>query len=83
MTTDDRIKEVKQCRKELDDTLQLVRLLSGDDPSEEISLVIVKIKEGIMWLGMELKRLGTPNPYPHSYDPSNATVDPTADGLQL
>ena len=37
-----------------------------------------------MWLGMDLKRLGTDNPYPSSKDPSTGTViEPTADGLKL
>lgn len=36
-----------------------------------------------MWLGMNLKRLNDTRPYPNSYDPSNAKVDPTADSLRL
>lgn len=36
-----------------------------------------------MWLGMMLKEMGTPNPYPESYNPENAVVEPTADGLKL
>jgi hypothetical protein len=36
-----------------------------------------------MWLGMDLKRLYEPNPYPNSYNPSNTVVEPTADGLKL
>ena len=37
-----------------------------------------------MWLGMDLKRLNEPNPYPSSKDPSTGSViEPTADGLKL
>lgn len=52
--------------------------------SRERSLAITKLQEAVMWLGMDLKRLGTPNPYPSSKDPSTGTViEPTADGLKL
>jgi hypothetical protein len=74
------IKTVKQHRKDLDDVLQRVRT-SG--PSREVSLVVTKLQEAIMWLGMELKRLGNPTPYPAGYDPTSARVEPTADGLKL
>ena len=37
-----------------------------------------------MWLGMDLKRLNQPNPYPSSKDPSTGSkIEPTADGLKL
>jgi len=71
---------VKQLRKDLDAILARVRALG---PSREKSLVITKLQEGIMWLGMELKTLGADNPYPNSFNPANATVEPTADGLKL
>lgn len=70
----------KQRRVELDEVLQ--RLRDGRQ-SREKSLAITKLQEAIMWLGMELKALGTENPYPNSYNPENAVVDPTADGLKL
>jgi hypothetical protein len=78
----DAILQNKALRKELDDLLQELK-----DPhtrkSRERSLAITKLEEAIMWLGMDLKDLGTKNPYPNSKDPTNATVDPTADGLKL
>lgn len=74
------IKQDKTIRRELDDTLQELKALPA---SRERALSITKIQEAIMWLGMDLKRLGNPNPYPHSYDASNAKVDPTAEGLKL
>lgn len=52
-------------------------------PSRERALAITKLQEAIMWLGMDLKRVGAPNPYPNSYKPENTTVEPTADGMKL
>ncbi|MBK9496926.1 MAG: hypothetical protein IPO08_20945 [Xanthomonadales bacterium] len=51
--------------------------------SRERSLAITKIEEGIMWLGMDLKAQNTPNPYPHSKDPTSLVIEPTADGLKM
>lgn len=76
----DEVKYDKQIRKDLDESLQNLKQLS---PSRERALSITKLQEAIMWLGMDLKRLNEPNPYPHSYDPSSPIVDPTADNLKL
>ena len=70
----------KQLRKSLDDQLQL---LKAAPKSRERSLSITKLQEAIMWLGMDLKRLNEPNPYPNSYDPTNTKIEPTADNLTL
>lgn len=71
----------KQLRKAIDQLIQQLRLLPA---SRERSLAITKLQEGVMWLGMDLKRLGTPNPYPSSKDPETGSkVEPTADGLKL
>lgn len=56
--------------------------------SEERFLAITKLKEAVMWLGMDLKAIndesgGAENPYPHSKDPTNTVIDKTADGLRL
>lgn len=57
--------------------------------SRERSLAVTKIQEAIMWLGMDLKAINevspgsAPNPYPLSYDPTSARIEPTADGLRL
>lgn len=73
--------EDKQWRKQLDDILQTIK---SSTKSRERSLVITKLQEAIMWLGMDLKELGTtPNPYPNSKDPSNTIIDKTADGLKM
>lgn len=79
-TKDHEIVADKMQRQALDFVLQAVKNLP---PSRERSLARTKIEEAIMWLGMDLKRLGTPNPYPNSKDPSNTIVDATADGLKL
>lgn len=71
----------KQLRKDTDDIIQRVKNLPQ---SRERSLAITKLQEGVMWLGMDLKRLGESNPYPSSKDASTGMViEPTADGLKL
>ena len=72
--------ENKQLRKDIDGIIQRIKELPG---SRERSLSITKLQEGVMWLGMDLKRLNEPNPYPNSKDPSNDTIEPTADGLKF
>ncbi len=71
----------KQLRKDIDEIVQRVKELPA---SRERSLAITKLQEGVMWLGMDLKRLNCDNPYPSSKDPSTgSTIEPTADGLKL
>jgi hypothetical protein len=74
------IKDDKTLRVSLDKNLQELKELPS---SRERSLSITKLQEAIMWLGMDLKRLNEPNPYPDSYKPENAKIAPTADGLKL
>lgn len=71
---------IKQCRKDIDEIIQRVREL---DSCRETSLVITKLQEAVMWLGMDLKRLNEPNPYPESKDPTSMRIEPTADGLKM
>ena len=78
---DGAIIENKGLRKELDEIIQQAK--GSHRKSRERSIVITKLQEAVMWLGMDLKELGTPNPYPNSRDTSNTKVDPTADGLKL
>lgn len=75
------IAETKTFRVDLDAILQALK--DSERKSRERSLAITKLQEAIMWLGMDLKELGQENPYPNSYKPENAIVDPTADGLKL
>ncbi len=70
----------KQLRVNLDSELQT---LKGLPMSRERSLAITKLQESIMWLGMDLKRLNEPNPYPDSYKPENTKIAPTADGMKM
>lgn len=89
------IAQTKQLRKDLDTVLQNLRRDSDKSftgerapdhfvrSSRERSLAVTKIQEAIMWLGMDLKDIGAPNPYPHSYDPTSPVIEPTADGLKL
>lgn len=86
MTGVENIKAVKQCRKNIDNVLQEVKNLPN---SREVSLSITKLQEGVMWLGMDLKRLGvlypevSSNPYPNSYNTENNIIEKTADDLTL
>lgn len=81
MTFEQEVVENKRLCQEIDAKIQEVEDLPV---SRERSLTITKLQEAVMWLGMDLKRLGTDNPYPSSKDPSTGTViEPTADGLKL
>ncbi len=85
-TTEQEIVSIKELRRDTDAIIQRVKSL---DRSREKALVITKLQEGVMWLGMDLKRINETvpgsvgNPYPNSKDPSNTKIDPTADGLKL
>lgn len=71
----------KTLRKNIDAIIQEVKDLPA---SRERSIAITKLQEAVMWLGMDLKRLGNENPYPSSKDPSTGSkIEPTADGLKL
>lgn len=71
---------IKQLRKDTDEIIQRVREL---EPCRETSIVITKLQEAVMWLGMDLKRLNQPNPYPESKNPESMRIEPTADGLKM
>ena len=75
------IHKVKQLRKDIDTIIKRVKSLDG---CREVSICIIKLQEAVMWLGMDLKRIGDINPYPNSKDPSKGTkIDPTADNLKF
>lgn len=86
MTINQEIISNKELRRDTDAIIQRVKELPS---SRERSLTITKLQEGVMWLGMDLKRInetnpGTiANPYPSSKDPSTTKIEPTADGLKL
>lgn len=77
------IAQTKQLRKELDAVLQNIKLSCETRSSAERLIAITKTLEAIMWLGMDLKDIGSPNPYPESYNPNSSVIAPTADGLKL
>ncbi len=74
------IKSNKELRVSLDKELQKLKSLKG---SRERSLAITNLQQSIMWLGMDLKRLNEPNPYPDSFNPENTKIAPTADNLKM
>ncbi len=86
MNIEDEITENKALRRDTDAIIQRVKALPS---SRERSLTITKLQEGVMWLGMDLKRINEldpaacPNPYPESKNPANLTIEPTADGLKF
>lgn len=81
--------ETKTLRRDIDEQIQNLKKAELDRRSRERSLSITKLQEAVMWLGMDLKAMNEEqpgsieNPYPHSKDPSNIVIDPTADGLKL
>ncbi len=74
------ITEIKKARVQGDEYIQTIKKLPK---TRESALSLTKAQESVMWLGMALKELGTPSPYPESYNPTNSTVEPTADGLKF
>ena len=86
MNIEQEIVSNKELRRDTDAIIQRVRSLP---PSRERALTITKLQEGVMWLGMDLKRINEANPgaidnpYPNSKDPTNTKIEPTADGLKL
>lgn len=78
------IKSDKALRKELDESLQKLKVAMDEEcHSSERAIACQKIQEAIMWLGMDLKRLGEENPYPESKNPESLRIEPTADGLKM
>lgn len=79
----------KTLRRDIDGQIQNLKKAELERRSRERSLAITKLQEAVMWLGMDLKAMNEEqpgsieNPYPHSKDPSNTVIDPTADGLKL
>lgn len=77
----DYVPRVKELRQLGDHLVQGVKELFE---SHEVCTSIDKFLEGIMWLGMELKRVNEPNPYPNSKDPGTGNIiDKTADDMKM
>jgi len=77
------VTEDKSLRQTIDGVIQVLHNCNSHRVSRERNLAITKLQEAVMWLGMDLKALGTPNPYPNSKNPTNTIIEPTADGLKL
>lgn len=80
LTIEEQVVKTKELRVALDAQLQILKSLPA---SRELSISITNLQQAIMWLGMNLKALNEPNPYPNSYKPENTIIEPTADGLAL
>ena len=78
--TENQVIMSKQVRVDVDDILRRLHNMEG---CREVSLVITKLQEGVMWMGMNLKRLRETNPYPESRNTNNNDIAPTADGLHF
>lgn len=79
------IADIKTARVEIDHIIQKLRSMTA---TQERKVAIVKLQEGIMWLGMDLKRIKEQtgvgsNPYPESYNPASSRIEPTADNLKM
>jgi hypothetical protein len=83
---------VKMLRKDFDQTLQALKSYKGgmavvastefEDKSEAMAQITLSQRDAesaIMRLGMVLKAIGNPTPYPESYNPDSPVVHPTAD----
>ena len=86
MTIEQEIVSNKELRRDID---ALIQKLRAKPARRERALSVTKLQEGVMWLGMDLKRINEenpnsmPNPYPNSKNPSNTIIEPTADNLKL
>lgn len=87
MANETEIVKAKELRVALDAVLQDSKAfrdsLGRGEAGRHASLSVTATEDAIMRLGMVLKELGRENPYPNSYKPENATVEPTADGLKM
>lgn len=67
------IQDVKLIRKELS---SIIESLSSEGLSDNAKQAVYRIKEGRMWLGMELAVLGGQYPYPDGANTANDKVNP-------
>lgn len=85
-TIESEVSSIKDHRREIDNQIGRLRLWPA---TRERALAITKLQEAMMWLGMDLKRIGEANPgliadpYPNSKNPDVPTIEPTADGLKF
>lgn len=82
------LQSMKDHRKQLMEAVRNEPQLDKEflDTGEAIAqhtLAIRDLESSIMRLGMSLKYIGNPTPYPESYNPASPIVEPTADGLKM
>lgn len=80
MDLETEIRETKSIRQDIDKIIQRVKSMPA---GRESSITVTKLQEAVMWQGMNLKRLGTPNPYPESKNPNSLKIEPTSNGLKM
>ena len=74
------ISKIKQLRKDINNVIQRVKTLND---CKEVQICITNLQRAIMWLGMELKRIDSNNPYPNSKDTSTGTeIEDTCNNLK-
>lgn len=80
-TIESEVSSIKEHRRDIDNQIRRLKLWPQ---TRERAIAITKLQEAVMWLGMDLKRIGEANPglladpYPNSKDPSNSVIDRTA-----
>lgn len=92
-TPDEKVQQSKDWRKRLDAILQEMkeqqRSEARGEDTRHLALSITHTEDAVMRQGMRMKAINetnpgaAPNPYPQSYNPDNAQVEPTADGIKL
>ncbi len=70
------IEQIKKIRIDIDAMINSTPYLRS---SREVSLAHTNLQRGKMWLGKVLQTIGTPNPYPESSNPTNASIEPQAE----
>ena len=77
-TIESEVSSIKEQRRDIDNQIKRLRLWPA---TRERALAITKLQEAVMWLGMDLRRIGEANPglltdpYPHSKNPDNTIID--------
>ena len=77
-TIEGEVSSIKEHRRDIDNQIKRLRLWPA---TRERALAITKLQEAVMWLGMDLKRIGEENPgflanpYPNSKNPESVIID--------
>jgi hypothetical protein len=76
MTKKETDSTIRQFRLNIDAMINSVQLIN---PSREVSLAYTNLQRAKNWLGLALKELGAPNPYPESMDVHSKAIEPQAE----